>query len=357
MSIRLAVVGAGHLGKIHARLAQNLEGARLIGIVDPDSNARQIAADQCSVATFDNYLPLVDRIDAAVVAAPTRLHHAITLDLLSRGIHVLVEKPITSSIPQADELIELADQRGLVLQVGHVERFNPAFQTAASYLGSPRYIEAIRASGYTCRSTDVGVVHDLMIHDLDLILGLVQSPVTRVQALGVSVLGGHEDMAQARLEFQNGCVANVTASRTSIEPQRHMQVFCDDSYAAIDFADRVVSVVHPHEQLMSRQFHVDHLSADQRDDLRSNLFDRWLPVSRPDVPECNPLQDELQEFVDCVQAGQRPRVSGIEGRDALMVAEQVLDQINRHQWDGTETGRVGPLARPVPSAAWTKRAA
>jgi predicted dehydrogenase len=357
MPIRLAVVGAGHLGKIHARLVQNLDDVQLVGVVDPDASARQVAAQQCGVPTLAAYEPLIDQIDAAVVAAPTRHHHAIVLELLNRGIHVLVEKPITSTVQQADQLIDAALAGQRVLQVGHVERFNPAFQSAAAHLGRPRYIEAIRASGYTCRSTDVGVVHDLMIHDLDLVLGLVHSQVTRVQALGISILGGHEDMAQARLEFENGCVANVTASRTSIQPQRQMQVFCDDAYASIDFADRSVTLVQPTEQLKRRQFHVDQLSTTQRDELRTHLFDRWLPTTHPNVPECNPLQDELQEFVNCVRTGQSPRAGGVEGREALQVAEQVLDQIKKHRWDGTESGRIGPFATPVPSVSRTKRAA
>ena len=357
MPIRLAVVGAGHLGKIHARLVQNLNDVQLIGVVDPDASARKVVAEQCGVPTLSDYGTLIEQIDAAVVAAPTRHHHAIVLDLLNRGIHVLVEKPITSTVQQADQLVDAALAGQLVLQVGHVERFNPAFQSAAAHLGRPRYIEAIRASGYTCRSTDVGVVHDLMIHDLDLILGLVHSQVTRVQALGISVLGDHEDMAQARLEFENGCVANVTASRTSIQPQRQMQVFCDDAYASIDFAERRVCLVQPTEQLKRRQFHVDQLSTAQRDELSTHLFDRWLPTTHPSVPQCNPLQDELQEFVNCVRTGQSPRAGGVEGREALQVAELVVDQIKKHRWDGAETGPIGPLATPVPSVSRTKRAA
>lgn len=359
--IRMAVVGAGHLGRIHARLVQTLEDAQLVAIAEPALLARELAADRWDVPVLPHHAQLMGRIDAAVVATPTRFHHGVALDLLRHGVHVLVEKPITATVGQADQLIRAADRHRCVLQVGHVERFNPAFQVAATHLGPPRYIQAIRTSGYTGRSIDVGVVHDLMIHDLDLILHLVRGTVTRVQALGVSVLGDHEDMAQARLEFDNGCVVNLTASRTSIEGQRCMQVFCDDAFVAVDFAERTVKVVRPDSRLVQRELCVDQLSEDERQSLCTDLFDRWLPVTSPRVPECNPLQEELQEFVRCIRTGQTPQVGGPEARAALQVAGEVLDRIDHHRWNGTDTGPVGPLARPVPvilpGPPWQQRAA
>jgi predicted dehydrogenase len=349
MSVRVAVIGAGHLGQIHTRLLQSVDDARLVAVVDPSASARQAIADQWALPTFPQVSDLNLAIDAAVVAAPTALHHALGLELLERDLHLLVEKPITSSVDQADQLIRVAQDRQRVLQVGHVEQYNPAFLTALEYLGRPRYIEAVRTSGYTGRSADVGVVHDLMIHDLDLAMSLVRSRLTRVQALGISVLGGHEDMAQARLEFQNGCVVNLTASRTSFEAQRRMHVFCDDAFAAIDFANRTVKAIQPDERLLQRQLSVKQLSAGEKRDLSARLFDRWLPLTSPPVPEANPLHDELQDFVRCVQNGQNPRVGGQQARDALQAAERVLEQIHRHRWQGTESGPIGPLACPAPS--------
>lgn len=347
-AIRFAVIGAGHLGRIHARLLDSIDEVQLIGIADPSHAARRAAAAECGAATFPDPRPLLGHIDAAVVATPTHCHHAVAMELLRQGVHVLIEKPLASNMEQADELIRTARSQRRVLQVGHVERFNPALQAARPYLRRPRYIEAIRTGPFTCRSTDVGVVLDLMIHDLDVILSLVPSRLSTVQALGISILGGHEDMAQARLEFENGCVANLSASRTSFEAHRRMQVFGDDGFAAVDFAKRSVRVIRPHEQLLRRGLSVEQLSTDEKTDLRENLFRTWLPLEELTVREANPLRDELTEFVRCIRTGQAPQVDGMQAREALDVALQVVDRIDRHRWDGTDSGLVGPRAVPLP---------
>jgi len=216
--LRLAVIGAGRLGGFHAQKAAANPDVELVAVVDPVPAARNRVAAECHTRALADYRGLVGAIDAAIVAAPTRLHHRIGMDLAGEGVHLLVEKPLCSRLAEAEELVERAEKQGVVLQVGHVERFNPAFAAAAPYLVEPKYIEAVRASGFTFRSTDVGVVLDLMIHDIDLVLSLVGSPVQRVEAMGVSVLGGHEDAANARIQFASGCVATLSASRVSRAP-------------------------------------------------------------------------------------------------------------------------------------------
>jgi predicted dehydrogenase len=354
--MRVAVIGAGHLGRIHARLLQGLGQIQLVAVADPLASAREQVAAECQVPVVADHHQLAGRIDAAVIATPTATHHDVALDLLGQGVHVLIEKPIAANTEQADRLIRVARHQGLILQVGHVERFNPAFRLVAPQLANARYIEAARTGSYTFRSSDVGAVLDLMIHDLDLILSLVPSPVARAQALGISLFGGHEDMAQARLEFENGCVANLSASRAAFRTQRHMQVFCDDIYASIDFAQPRVQIVRPDSELLTRSLDLDQLGPEARDEFRRNLFQRWLVLDEPSLPQTNALRDELDEFMGSIRTGRAPRAGGDEARAALAVAERILDQIYTHRWDGTETGPVGPLAVPAPAvlrgAAW-----
>ena len=234
--IRLAVIGAGYLGRIHARLAQQVETIELIGVVDPLPEARRLAQEVCQAPILADYHELIGHIDAAVVATPTRFHHRVSLDLLEHGIHLLIEKPLSTTVAEADEVLAAARRQGAIVQVGHIERFNPAWNQAdvVPLLRSPKYIDATRTSGYTFRSTDIGVVLDMMIHDLDLVLHFANSPVRQVQALGISVLGDHEDVAKARLEFANGCVANLSASRVSYQPVRQMQVWSEHGCVTVD---------------------------------------------------------------------------------------------------------------------------
>ncbi|MEX0977936.1 MAG: Gfo/Idh/MocA family oxidoreductase, partial [Pirellulales bacterium] len=212
-NLKLAVVGAGHLGRIHARLLAEMSDVELVGIVDPLPTARDKAAADCGTSALADHRLLMGRVDGAVIATPTRLHHAVALDFLRAGTPLLVEKPLAATVAEADELVETARRHGTVLQVGHIERFNPAFVAAAGRVGRPRYVDAVRAAPFTGRSTDIGVVHDLMIHDIDLVLSLVDAPLVRVEAVGLPILGQNEDVAQARLEFADGCVANLSASR------------------------------------------------------------------------------------------------------------------------------------------------
>ena len=353
---RLAVIGVGHLGRIHARLAKNLASVELVAVVDPIREAREQAALELAVPAAADYQQLIGQIDAAIVATPTRQHHAVARELLSSGIHTFVEKPVTTSVADADELIDLASKRNLVLQVGHVERFNPAFVAAQRHIENPKYIEAVRCGPFTGRSTDIGVVLDLMIHDLDLILAVVQSEVVAVESLGAAVFGPNEDWAQARLVFECGSVAHLRASRVSQVPQRSLEAWCPDRHVRIDFAARKSIVTRYSRAVQTGQIDVQHLTAAQRTDLQAHLFTDLLPVSELPVEDANAIAQEQEEFVSAIRTGGTVRVCGRAGRAALDVAEKIMASINTHRWDGTAQGQVGPrhesVRRPLTGPHW-----
>jgi predicted dehydrogenase len=231
--------------------------------------------------------------------------------------------------------------------VGHVERFNPALASVASELRDPKYIQATRASGYTFRSTDIGVVLDMMVHDIDVVLSLARSPVEDVRALGISVLGGHEDIATAWLTFASGCVAQLTASRTSFQQRRTMNVFTSRLSASINFATHEATVVRPREDVLRREFHAEGLNPDERDYCKEHLFDELLVRTQQTAPPVNAIEEEQRDFVRAIRTGKPPRVDGAAGRDAVAVAEMILRQIEAHAWDGMSAGRLGPLAMPA----------
>lgn len=346
--LKTAVIGVGRLGGFHAqKLAQNRH-VELVAVVDPLPENRNRVAAECRTRALADCRELLGRLDAAVIAAPTKLHHELALECLNHGVHLLVEKPICSTTAEADELVEVAERNNLVLQVGHVERFNPAFTAAVPHIQNPKYIEAVRVSGFTFRSTDVGVVLDLMIHDLDLVLSMVRSAVRKVDALGLSVLGGHEDVANARLEFECGCIAVISASRISHQPARRMSVWSPTGYAAVDFATRTTTLVSPSETLLRRRFDVEMLSAEQVEYYKEHLAEEHLPMQQSQHDAVDALALESEDFVESIRTLRRPLVTGKAGRDALAVAEQILDRIHTHAWDDTADGPVGPLAAPCP---------
>jgi len=345
--LKLAVVGVGHLGRIHARLAAGLPEAELVAVVDPSREARETVAETTGAQPVAEYRDVLGQVDAAVVATPTRTHLQVAGDLIRGGLHVLVEKPIAPSFSEAEELVKVARRMQAVLQVGHVERFNPGFVSVQGKALAPKLIEARRHSPFTFRSTDVGVVMDLMIHDIDIILSLVGSTVVNVEALGISVMGGHEDMVSARLKFANGAEAHLSASRTSYQPARQMNIYADSGFASIDFAERRATYVGPREDLLNRRFDVDSLSDDEKLVLRDRLFDDLLVKRQLPKVETNAIEEELKDFINASLGGAKPRVTGADGRDAVAVAEMVLQSVAEHQWDGSAEGRIGPLATPA----------
>jgi predicted dehydrogenase len=325
--LRIAVVGAGRLGGFHAQKLAARPDVELVAVVDPLPDSRNRVAVQCRSEALADYAGLLHRLDGAVIAAPTVLHHRIARDFLDAGVPLLVEKPLCASRAEADELVAAARAHNIVLQVGHVERFNPAFQAAAANIRSPKYIDAVRTSGFTFRSTDVGVVLDMMIHDIDLVLSLVGSPVRRVDAIGATVVDDHEDVANARIEFESGCVANLSASRVSYETIRRMHVWSAEGFVAVDFGARTATTVSPSDTLLRRQFHIAALTSDQLDHQRQHFAEEHLPKQQLTFEPVDALAQEVEDFVQSIRTPRPPRVTGEAGRDALAVAEQILAAI------------------------------
>ena len=338
--LRLAVIGVGHLGKEHARILAGLPGVELVGVVDARAGQAEAVAQRCGTRAYTDHYPLLDRVDAAVVAVPTVQHHTIAADFLARGVSLLVEKPLAANLEEADELVALARRRGVLLQVGHIERFNPAFEELLRRPLQPKLVCCRRLSPFSGRSLDIGVVLDLMIHDLDMLLALVGAPVREVSALGLSLLSGHEDMAQARLTFANGCVAHLSASRAHPAPVRQMEVWAPEGYVAADFHQRRLTLVQPAEPFRGRP------PAQPPQELLGTYLEKCeldCNTSGPDQ-----LTRELEEFVAAVRTGVLVRVTGEQGRDALAVACRVVESLRGHQWDGRAEGPAGPLDLPAP---------
>jgi len=345
--LRLAVVGTGHLGRIHAKIAAASDQVELVAVVDPIAENREQVASETGAQPLSDIRELFGVAQAAVVATPTTTHTNVAKELLQGGLHLLIEKPLTATLAEADELVTLAKRQQLTMQVGHVERFNPALTSVQDKLHDPKYIEARRESGYTFRSTDIGVVLDLMIHDIDVVLSLVQSPVEHVEALGISVLGDQEDMVNARLRFASGCVANLTASRVSCAPQRAMQVITPTCAAKIDFAERRSSIVEPTDAILTREFEAGSLTQDQKSHLRDHLFTDLL--ARRDLPalDVNAIEQEQLDFAGAIRTGTNPQVTGYAAREAVAVAEAILQQVAAHRWDGAAGTRQGAFALPL----------
>jgi len=307
--LRAAVIGVGYLGRFHAQKYRDHAGVTLVGVVDASrERAAEVAAEVGCVA-FTDHRELIGQVDLVSIAVPTQYHFAVARDCLANRIHVLLEKPITQTIAEADELIRLADQYGLVLQVGHLERFNPAVLALQGVLNNPLFIESHRLAPFKPRGTDVNVVLDLMIHDIDILLSLVRHPIITINSVGLPVLSGEVDIANARLQFANGCVANVTASRASRETMRKIRVFQKDAYIAIDYQNRSIAIY-------KRQ-------------PGANLIPGLPDVV---VEECrfaqsDALRDEIAAFVAAVANGTPPVVSGEDGKRALEVAMQISSRL------------------------------
>jgi len=307
--LRVGVVGVGYLGKFHAEKYARMPEVELVGVVDINAERVAEVAHRLKTRPYEDHRQLLGRVDAVSVVVPTPDHFAVSMDLLSHDVDVLIEKPITTSLAQADELIRLSEDRGLIVQVGHLERYNPAVIALRDYIKQPMFIESHRLSIFKSRCTDVSVVLDLMIHDIDIILNFVKSEVKEIRAAGVSVISGQVDIANARLEFDCGCVANVTASRISLKNQRKIRLFQKDAYISVDFASSQITVIHR--------------NAEKQGGLIPGMEVKQLSFSESDV-----LEDELTAFVHNVISRQAPSVSARVGRDALGVALGIMRQIN-----------------------------
>ena len=322
---KIGLIGAGHLGKIHLRCIQSVSTLSLVGFFDTDKmNAGKIA-QEFSTISFDNLDELMDAVDIVDIVTPTIFHYKIAEAAIKKGKHVFIEKPLTHTIQEAKKLIALAEKYHVKVQVGHVERFNPAFLAIKNIELKPMFIEAHRLASFNPRGTDVSVILDLMIHDIDLILHLVKSDVKKIHASGVAVISNTPDIANVRLEFENGCVANLTASRISMKQMRKIRMFQADAYISLDFLEKSAQLIRLHDEKVLEQF-----TAFERDTFLP--FDsvrgkRWLEIKNPDVPAVNAIALELSSFAEAIENNTTPLVSIYDGFAALNVAHKIIKKI------------------------------
>jgi predicted dehydrogenase len=348
--LRVGVVGVGHLGQHHARILASMSGVELVGVADARPDQAQTIADRCRTRAFGDYRQLLDHVDAVSVAVPTVLHREVAGSFLSRGIPTLVEKPLASSLAEAELLASLSQSSGALLQVGHIERFNPALSALKQLPVRPKYVTAERLSTYTFRSTDIGVVLDLMIHDIDLILSMIPSRVRSVSAVGVCLFGEHEDVADARIEFDDGTVATLTASRASYLSVRKMRIWGTEGYASLDFASKQATLVQPSAEFLRGKIDLEGVDLGQPQAVKEHLFGKVLRVDQVQAEGREPLALELEDFVSAVRGESRPRVGGEDAVRAMRLADQILRSLNAHHWDGETAGPPLP-AQPAETSS------
>jgi predicted dehydrogenase len=327
--LRVAVVGVGHLGRFHARAYREMEGVSLVAVADADAARAEAVAAETHTRGVTDYRDVPDEVEAVSVAVPTASHREVAEHFLARGVACLVEKPMAPSAREAEALLAASRDAGALLQVGHIERFNPAVRAARPYIERPRFIECSRVAPFSFRSKDIGVVFDLMIHDLDIVAWLVGEPLARVDAVGASVLiRGREDIANARLVFEGGCIADLTASRIAVKAERTLRLFQEASYVSIDTAAPSARVMRPTRDLLEGRIDVASIAPGDLTDPRGFLFHKLIEVEQPPLPKEQPLQAELRAFVDSVREGAPPAVTAEEGLEAIRLAERILEQIH-----------------------------
>jgi predicted dehydrogenase len=321
--LKVGIFGAGHLGKIHMQQWQQIEGVHLVGFYDPDDKQAATAIAQYQVPRYIDIDALVKAVDAVDIVSPTTTHHHIAKICLLSGKHVFIEKPLAHTLEEGRELVKLVNEANVKCQVGHVERYNPAFLALGDQQLQPMFIEAHRLAQFNPRGTDVAVILDLMIHDIDIVLHLVKSPVKRISASGVSVLSETADIANARIEFDNGCVANLTSSRISLKKMRKMRVFQRDAYIGIDFLEKKTEVIRmkePDMQTGMMDFPIEMGNGEQK----------IISVQMPEVQPSNAIKMELEDFANAIINDTEVRVSVYDGFQAMDVAHQVMKKMSLH---------------------------
>ncbi len=329
--IPVAVVGTGHMGRHHVRIYSELAGAELVGVVDRDLSRAKKLAEQFGTDAYDSIEPLLGRIRAASVAVPTVAHLEVAGPLLERSIAVLMEKPLAPDSATCRKMLEVAHRHGAVLQVGHTERFNPVVRAMHEMKVAPRFIETHRISPFTFRSADVGVVMDMMIHDIDIVLSLVKAEPVRIEAVGVNVLGPHADIANARVTFDGGCVANLTASRLALKTERKIRVFSPEAYLSLDYQKKAGVAVKKAANLDLLKFAREH-NAENLSQLAGTDFSSLVNVEALQVDDQEPLRVELEAFLDSVGNGTPPAVSAEDGAAAVDLAERITQTLREHNW-------------------------
>jgi predicted dehydrogenase len=321
--IKIGVLGAGHLGKIHMGLIKKIPTLQLIGFYDPDPEKAAFAEKEFSVPSFTSIESLLDEIDAVDIVTPTLSHYECAISAIEKGKHFFVEKPLTNTVEEAAELVELVRKSGVKAQVGHVERFNPAFMEAQKFDLHPMFIEGHRLAEFKPRGTDVSVVLDLMIHDIDIILNIVDSEVTGISASGLPVISDNIDIANARIEFENGCVANLTASRVSLKTERKLRIFQKNAYITIDFFKKEVNVFQMREMLENEQVSEEMMVIDPGE----GKTKKEIIYNSPVLGNVNAIQLELELFAKSILENTTPKVTIEHGYKSLKLAHQVLEKI------------------------------
>jgi predicted dehydrogenase len=319
--VKIGVLGAGHLGKIHIEQLLNISTAQVIGFFDPNNENANLAIEKFGIIRFENEDELIDACDAIDIVTPTILHFELAIKAIKKGKHVFIEKPIAQTSIEAEQISKMVQEANVKCQVGHVERFNPAFVTAKPFLQNPLFIEVHRLAQFNPRGTDVSVVFDLMIHDLDIVLSLVNSEVKRISASGVKVISETVDIANVRLEFGNGCVANITTSRISLKNMRKMRIFQRDAYISIDFLNKkneIVRIKPDSEPTSMLDFPIE----------LNNGIKKTITVEMPIIESTNAIRDELILFLDAIINDTPTAVSADEGSTAVKIAEEILRKIN-----------------------------
>lgn len=344
--LNVAVIGVGALGRHHARILSQMEGVKLVAVADPQETQGRAVAESCNCEWTNDYRTLLKTVDAVSIVVPTCMHREVGEAFLSNSVPVLMEKPLTAKVEEGERLVRLAQEHDVALQVGHIERFNPAFQAVAEWTNEPKYIRTERFSPYAFRSMDIGVVLDLMIHDIELCLSLTQEIPTHVEAFGVSLVGGHEDVVQARLRFPNGCIADLSVNRVCPAPARSIQCWSDVGCVLADLTTRTVQTFGPGTRSLAGELPYD-LATQRRETvetLKPKMFEEFISINAFRAAETDALTAELAAFVKAVIEHKPPVVTGGQGLAALRVAHQVLQAVATHRWDGDAAGRSGPQA-------------
>ena len=324
-TIKMGVIGAGYLGEFHIQQLQTLDNVEVVGFYDTDLERSNIISDKYHVKYFNNIEELSGQSNGIVIATPTFTHHTIAIKVLNNNCHVFIEKPITQTIAEVDELINLAKKNKLFIQVGHIERFNPAFLALTKKEINPQFIEVHRLASFKSRGNDTSVILDLMIHDIDIILNIIKSDIQDIQANGVKVITNDIDIANARITFENGCIANLTSSRISLKEMRKMRIFQENSYINIDFLNKILEEYSLTNK--NKKNTTNNIQVFPYDDEKN----QFILYKKDDNSNHNALQEELKYFVDSIIKNQAPMISGEVGREALSIALNIQEKINGKQ--------------------------
>jgi len=330
-TLRTAVIGAGKMGNIHAKVYRNLDGCELVAVADRDAERAEALAERYETTAVTDPASLIGKVDAVTISAPTAAHLELAELFITHGVPVLIEKPLAASAAQGRRIVALAQQHNVVVAVGHSERCNPVVQAMKRLNIEPMFIEANRVSPYPFRSMDIGVVLDVMIHDIDIILSLANSPLVRVEAVGVNVIADHEDICNTRLTFENGCIANITASRLALKTERKVRLFSRQAYLSLDYFRKEGIIIKADKNIDLVKWIREHQEKQDFDFTAVN-WPELLHIEKLEIADAEPLKLEQIAFLNAVRGQGRPEVSAEDGLAALECAERILDSVRRHQW-------------------------